>query len=288
MDKEKFNTAIIIVLYKPSLEDIQYIYNTSSFLSGIIVDNSPSRTFTEPKINNLTYKWLGENKGIAYAQNYGINEILQNGSYTHIVFLDQDSRISNTYVAEISKEYIKLSHLKKLAIIGPIVINEDNQKEYKSTIKNYKKEENGLIIKDNIISSGSCVSCSCLKEIGPFKNSLFIDYVDSEWCWRAKKHGFLCAQTLKFKMTHHIGYKTIKIGFMQDIISAPIRYYYQYRNYIWLAKYAYVPRYWKITNGIRLFCRFFYIVFYSSSPFACYKNISKGIIHGLKYKNYDK
>lgn len=288
--KEK--VAIIIVLYNPSNEDKQNILNISTFSEGIIVDNSPKPSFNTQNVNSLFYCWLKENKGIAYAQNYGINHIIKEGKYSYIMFLDQDSRINKNYIYGMALEYQHLSTIKKnLALLGPLVINQDNQKEYKSLAKSNLADENGFITKRNIISSGSCISCNLIEKIGMPNAKLFIDYVDSEWCWRANQLGYICGQTSKFRLLHHIGIKTIKIGNMQDIISSPTRYYYQYRNYLWLLRIRYVPKMWKIKNAIRLICRPFYLPIYSKSINTCYKHMFKGIFDGItkfkKFKTHD-
>lgn len=284
--KEK--VAIIIVLYNPSDEDKQNILNISTFSEGIIVDNSPKPSFNAQNVNSLFYCWLKENKGIAYAQNYGINCIIKDETYSHIMFLDQDSRINKDYIYGMVHEYQHLSTAKKnLALLGPLVINQDNQIEYKSLAKPNLADENGFIIKKNIISSGSCIDKNLIAKIGMPNAKLFIDYVDSEWCWRANHLGYICGQTNKYRLSHHIGIKTIKIGNMQDIISSPTRYYYQYRNYLWLLRIEYVPKIWKIKNAIRLICRPFYLPIYSKSISTCYKNMFKGIFDGItKFKKF--
>lgn len=285
MDKKE-KVAIIIVLYNPSNEDKQNILNISTFSEGIIVDNSPKPSFSTQNVNSLFYCWLKENKGIAYAQNHGINHIIKEGKYSYIMFLDQDSRINKNYIYGMALEYQYLSTIKKnLALLGPLVINQENQKEYKSLAKSNLADEYGFIVKKNIISSGSCISCNLIEKIGMLNAKLFIDYVDSEWCWRANQLGYICGQTCRFHLLHHIGIKTIKIGNMQDIISSPTRYYYQYRNYLWLLRIGYVPKIWKIKNAIRLICRPFYLPIYSKSISTCYKNMFKGIFDGItKFK----
>lgn len=287
MDSKR-NIAIIIVLYNPSEDDKQNIFNIATFCEGIIVDNSDKPTYDLTQIGNIKYYWLNGNKGIAFAQNYAIKIILNDGHYSYIMFLDQDSRINVDYIKGMKEEYYNLS-LKKsnLALLGPIVINQESNTQYHSLAKGNSADDSGFVMQKNIISSGSCISCDKIRQIGLLNSNLFIDYVDSEWCWRANKMGYICGQTTKFNLLHHIGIKTINLGIMQDIISAPFRYYYQYRNYLWLARIGYVPTKWKIKNAIRLFFRPLYIPIFSKSPAKCYKNIFAGVYDGLtKFNNF--
>lgn len=94
----------------------------------------------------------------------------------------------------------------------------------------------------NIIA-GSKIS---LLEIGGLDESLFIDGVDFEWCCRAQSKGYVVGQTTKLTLTHKVGQKDFRIGKYQSIISAPFRYYYQCRNYVWLCRRKYVPKSYKI------------------------------------------
>lgn len=157
----------------------------------------------------------------------------------------------------------------------------------------YQKKQyqgDGFLRKENIISSGSCISCKVLEKIGFPDSRLFLDYVDSEWCWRAHKRGFICGQTDRCQLSHQIGIKTIHLGVMQDILSAPKRYYYQYRNFLWLLHVKYVPRYWKLTNAVKLLLRPFYLPFVTShiTPYYIYmlRGVWDGITQYKKYKNH--
>lgn len=275
-DKNK-RSAIIVVLYNPSAEDIQNVVALSSAYGGIVVDNSPSRTFRASKINLCDYVWLGRNMGIGFAQAHALRMLQAKAGYGYAVFLDQDSRPPGQYVERITAEYIKAQGtIPRLAFLGPTVTNRASQEQYgKATGKEH------FVPRRNIISSGCCVSLEALATIGLPDASLFLDFVDSEWCWRAESLGYQNAQTSRLLLKHQIGIKTVKLGFMRDIISAPVRYYYQYRNFIWLLRVSYVPASWKIRNGIRFALRLAYLPFYVKSCHPYYKNILKGIYDGV-------
>ena len=124
----------------------------------------------------------------------------------------------------------------------------------------------------------------------PNKNpdAKFIDYVDHEWCWRAESKGFVNGITLKIKLAHFVGQQEYRIFNQLVIISAPIRYYYQTRNYLWLLRRSYVPRQWKINHGIKL------MIYPISFPFkvrcwrAIYVQMFRGLKDGLLNKRYGK
>ena len=87
------HTAIIIVTFNPSSEDLQHIRDLSASCEGYIVDNSPSPILQQKEIGKMNYIWMKGNKGIGEAQGYALIQVLAQEVYTYVVFLDQDSRI---------------------------------------------------------------------------------------------------------------------------------------------------------------------------------------------------
>ena len=92
--------AAIVVLYHPDQEAVERLL--SSLIGQVntvfAIDNTPGSTptrlafldaFGEP----VSYVPLGENRGIAEAQNIGI-ELSMKGGYSHVLLLDQDSTLS--------------------------------------------------------------------------------------------------------------------------------------------------------------------------------------------------
>ena len=113
-------------------------------------------------------------------------------------------------------------------------------------------------------------------------DALFIDYVDFEYCWRAAHKGLISGITTAVNLPHKVGNNDLHFphGY-RVIISAPFRYYYQYRNHLWLCRRGYVPMQWKINTGIKQFLRIFYFPFMVKGWQNIEKNMFKGIAHGL-------
>lgn len=282
----RIDIAIIVVLYFPESSQVERLRDLSNHYQGVVVDNSPNRLVDSPNIGNFQYVFLNGNKGIAEAQNIAIRKILNNHEIKYIVFLDQDSNVSTDYPLHIVEEYSELRNkYPNLATLGPSIYHKDGGKEYGSSIHKEKYLSDNLIVRDKIISSGSCVAVEFLKEIGLFDSRLFIDFVDSDWCWRASSKGYLCGMTTNIKMNHRIGIKTISMGPMRDNVSAPFRYFYQYRNYVWLLKRNYVPEKWKLNNAIKNIVRIFYYPLFVKKGMTCTCYMVKGLINGIKTYN---
>lgn len=238
--------GIISVLYK---QDYIHIETNSNDVL-IVIDNTPNQDL---KIisDKIIYLPLKENLGIAEAQNRGI-EIALNNKCTHVIFLDQDSIIPINYFKKMVDEYDRISRLiPNLFLLGPTVFNEREGREYKSTIHSNNVTEFNFCPRREIISSGSCVSAEKINRVGFLDKELFIDYVDFDWCWRGNAMGLQSGITPSITIKHFVGEQEYRFLKQLIIISSPIRYFYQTRNYLWLLRRKYVPSSWKVNSGIK-------------------------------------
>ena len=272
---------IIIVLYNPSKLQLERIHSLKKNYNLIIIDNTPSKACL---VNgeNYIYIPLYENKGIAFAQNVGIRKAFLLDNCKYILFFDQDSNFDSKFPEAILREFKKNEKLNsKIVALGPQIINKSKNKPYKQKIP--INNSKNIIFTDTLISSGTIIPVWALKVVGLMEERLFIDYVDFEWCWRAKKKGYICCYSLSIKLPHKVGEKDITIPFLPIILSSPIRYYYQYRNFIWLIKRKYVPCKWKIKMLLRkIFELLILPIVYTNNRKKTTIYIFKGIIDGLK------
>ena len=279
MDKRLY---VVIVFYNPSEEDISHARLISERYNGIVVDNSDSPSCNEGMLSGLKYKANNKNLGIAEAQNIGISEALRHEDTQYIVFLDQDSRLDIDYPEKIVEEFesIQKTH-NQLALLGPTIINKDTNEAYSSVFHPDSGEER-FSKRREIISSGSCMSREAIEKVGVNDARLFIDYVDFDWCWRANAAGFECGVTRALSINHKVGRGELHLGKINVTISAPFRYYYQYRNYQWLRRRSYVPGQWKWRMGIKQALRLCYFPFLVKDGCKCWKQMVKGIRDGIK------
>ena len=245
--------AVIIVLYHSEGSNYDNLIGKAN-TCVILVDNTVKRDLGISG-KSLYYIPLKENYGIATAQNIGIRKAMELGC-SHIVFFDQDSVIEPNYVDEIVEEYAHMeSCMGNLFLLGPTVFNGRTGDEYKSVLHKDDVASNGFIPRQEIISSGSCV-------------------------------GFVSGITSNVRLRHFVGQREFKVFNQLVIISSPFRYFYQYRNYLWLLRKSYVPFLWKVNTGIKFIFRIFYFPFCIQNWWQIEYNMWKGIWHGLfKYDN---
>jgi rhamnosyltransferase len=271
-------------LYFSSDKQIDNIIEIFETKRVIIIDNTPNIENEKLKNNienddtETVYIPLKENKGIAFAQNIGINEVKKKGA-EFVLFLDQDSNISFDSVKLLVSEYEKIrSSNLRISAIGPSHMDETTNVLYKA----HGNDIGNQIIATTLISSGMLTSIQVLDDVGFMDERLFIDYVDFEWCWRAQRKGYTCFRSKNVIINHKLGFMTKKVFNYSVVISSPVRYYYQYRNYLFLCRRNYVPRIWKCREGVKKLFLFVYIPLNSEKPLLVWVNMIKGICDGIR------
>lgn len=289
----KQNVGVILVLYKPDMEvTMPAIRSLAPQVDEIcLVDNTPDQNIIDlfADIANSHYIPLGENRGIAFAQNVGIRYFLKLG-FDFVLFSDQDSIAKNGIVQSLIKTFIALEEKGiKVGVVGPLPIHRNTMKPVivKQNIRKYYSEScigKSLYSMYSIISSFSLIKLNVFNEIGLFKEYLFIDGVDAEWCWRAYDKGrFLTILDPSVKISHSLGESNQ--GPIKIYIPTPFRTYYQFRNYFILSRIGYTPLWWKIKNGLKYITKYFYYPIFLTPRISYLKNMTKGIIDGITYSD---
>lgn len=280
--------AIVVVTYNPNLEELKH--NIKSYINQVplivIVDNSTNKniqnkiksTFDEYK--NIFILTLGDNLGIAKAQNIGIKYAIEQ-NFDYIIEMDQDSCLPNNYVNDIFESYkILESQGNKIAGIGPLAIN----KETKEIYHEVEDSSTFLIEVSETLSSGFFISKKSFEIVGDKNEDFFIDYVDWEWNWRAKKFGLKNFINKKLVIEHMLGNGHKKILFWEIGVPSPIRHYYQYRNSLDLMKIDYLSLSWKIKRIFINFIKIFLIIIFLDKKLLRLKYIFCGIKDFFKDK----
>ena len=124
--------CLIIVFYNPTLDQVERVKLLSQTKQIFIIDNSEEEIGLFEEIKNIDYIPLHINKGIAFAQNVGIRKALEQ-QFEYVVFLDQDSKLKDTDIDRLLSVFKRIAQSdSKAAAIGPVIINSDTGKEYKS------------------------------------------------------------------------------------------------------------------------------------------------------------
>ena len=238
----------VLVVYKPDLalteRLLTRLYGQTEEV--VIVDNSPTPHDFTKVIKHYHYIHLADNSGIAHAHNAGLLYLLKAGC-EYAILLDQDSLIPSDMVFNLSSLLKASNKIKQNVVaIGPRIRCSFSDKKVNPKVQKEVFEYGDLVGVTQIIASGMMIDLSALDQIGLKDESLFIDGVDHEWCWRARSMGFDIAKAKNVEMVHRLGDSRSKFIGVTYKVGAPIRLYYQFRNILLLTRRPYVPTYWKV------------------------------------------
>ncbi|MCI5606730.1 MAG: glycosyltransferase [Treponema sp.] len=224
------NMLVSIILFYPTEENLLKIIKLSEIVKILIVDNSDNDIFYINNNSNIDYVKLYKNHGIAHALNIACKKAIEQG-YDWCVTLDQDSEISETYLNALHS-FNQNEINVKIGVLAPQYIS--NEKLIINTSEKFS-------IKNEVITSGSCINLNAYKEIGGFRNDFFIDAVDFAYCWDLRKKGYKIIQMNYVFINHHLGeynyeYK-IKNKHIASITNhSALRKYYIVRNNLTLRR----------------------------------------------------
>lgn len=265
--------AAAIVLHNPPSD---WTSNVLTYIDHVeklyIFDNTPQQEQTIPKKieQKSIYLHNGKNEGIARRLNQA-TRIASSEGFEFLMTMDQDSFFESEHI----RNYIDtISHDPKKEDIASFGIQIEKSKA---------SEING---QDLLITSGSIVQVRAALEIGGFDENLFIDYVDTEFCFRSWKKGFKTKAIQGISMGHQLGTRknvwTPAMKIQHRKFHSASRLYYITRNYLYTRnKYPEYREYLsleivmnEVKNG----------VLYNGHPFKSGFYAIKGIIDFLKGK----
>lgn len=268
-----------IILFHPLPVVIQ---NINSYLDEVhilyVIDNSVQKdeellkqiTNISPKckiVNNPT------NYGIAKALNQAV-ELAINDGVEWLLTMDQDSRF---YDGNYFKAFRENSNKSNVAIFTPQII-------FNTTEIEHDKEIETKFYSDVIMTSGSILNLKIYQKLGGFETKLFIDEVDTDYCYKVLEFKFKIVVIEGTYLIHSLGKeRLIKLPFNKTIRifeHQPFRHYYITRNYFYLlSKYLWSSPKLVLNRGRKVFfVKTMNGLLFHKKRFAVIKYSLKGLI----------
>jgi rhamnosyltransferase len=222
-----------VILYNPLAE---FILNIDSYVSFvdllIVIDNSECPDFelaNQIKMYpNVLFFSYPENIGIAKALNKAALIAAERG-YEWMLTMDQDSMFSSYNMKKLLDCFRLIQAESNIGMVG---VDYSNEK--------YKSDDNCNLIDVNLlITSGSLMNLAIHKYLNGFDERLFIDEVDSEYCYRLRINKFRVCKITGVYLEHNLGHdvfvKNWLIGSeVKRNIHSPLRIYYMLRNFLYV------------------------------------------------------
>lgn len=265
--------AAIIVLYNPKPELMDRLLRSldGQVQRTIVIDNSPSPSADFPAYfaaRKIYYQALGENTGIAKAQNIGIARAIDE-QCSHVLLLDQDSALPPRMTERLLEAEARLlGSGTEVGSVGPAFIHENTGRPASAIRHSFlhvrripvEITSSEPVEADYIIASGSLIRVEVLHAVGTMREELFIDWVDIEWGLRAQSMGFRNFVVPGANMQHTIGDKATRALGRQINLHDDVRNYYIVRNATYLLRVKTMTWRWRSVTFLKIPQ---YILFYS-------------------------
>ena len=205
---------------------------------------------------------------------------------SHVLLFDQDSAPDADMIACLRDGVGRWSGAA-LAAIGPIYTDVKGgegffvKKKWLGLERIYSGSGDLLCV-DHLISSGTLIPMKVMDDVGGFRSELFIDYVDTEWCLRARSRGYAVVGSFSAHMKHDLGDVFIHVMGREVPLHSPLRNYYMLRNGVWLIRQPWVGWQWRFIDSIRLFKTFLVFAFFHPQRGESIRMMMAGLMDALR------
>ncbi len=218
--------AAVVVIYKPNIKELHInIDALSRQVQNIylVINDEEDFEFDNTILRCALHKiYLGENLGLGYALNLAC-KMCQLDGYSLLLTLDQDTFIESNTVSTLLE-----------------IINSNNNIGIVGSDYGLSKKRKGKYSSCNWVITSGCLSVvRYINLCGGYEEKLFIDCIDMDIGLKLKLRGFDVIRCNEQLIRHHLGeIKNVKVfGKVISLVEhQPIRYYYSYRNQIYIFK----------------------------------------------------
>ena len=233
------SVCAVIVAHNPSPTIVENVEAVEAQVGHVVLVDNGSSGEAEPYLLALEARPAcsvirnHQNLGIAAALNQAVNRAIRSG-FDWVATFDQDSRVRDGFISQMLETYQQAPNPRRVAIIAPRYVDRESGVHGRLMLAG-----NGEIL--TTMTSGSMMSASAIQEVGPFDESLYMDYVDIEFCLRARRKGMLILQSPAV-LFHSLGRTTYHrffgLTFGATNHSAARRYYMTRNRLRLLMRYA--------------------------------------------------
>lgn len=282
----------VVVTYYPDIDTLKRLLDALSpqVTDCIVVNNGISLPLNEATLlpTNCTVSHLQANKGVAAALNIGF-QWAQSQDADFVITFDQDSVPAPDMVEKLLKAYqTKIEQGHHVGAVGPQQVDSRTSRLAPFIVpilwrrKKVTPKKGETVEVDHLITSGCLVPLNAWLHVGPFLESLFIDYVDIEWCVRSRLSGFSLWGAGGAYLNHTMGDAIKNWGPWSLPQHHILRHYFMIRNGVYLLTLPKIPFVWKIFEAAHIFKRVFFYILTNLSNTAHLNIFLKGICDGRR------
>ena len=288
------NFTVLLTTIQSLINQVSNVYLVDNTQGGAcdVIESVLSELYCSELVTTLVYR---ENLGLARAQNDGIKLAIRD-KCDFIMLSDQDTKYPSDCVETLIGGFTALQDSGiRVAALAPAFINSltPKIKPYFLRCKGIFNKRifvtSGLVDATQVIASGQLMPAAVFSDVGFMDEQLFIDWVDTEWCWRARSKGWKIYGCADVVISHTLGDDVKILAGRAYSLRSPVRHYYIVRNAIILAVYrSYIP----LKKRVHVFMRALRFLFgaplFSRPHLTHFRYTFRGFVHGLinRYGKY--
>jgi rhamnosyltransferase len=254
----------------------------------VVIDNGSSPEALQPieaaaRDVGATVLRLGSNFGIAKALNTGLQLAREQG-FRWLATFDQDSHPGVAMLEEMGHALADYPDRDRVGLIAPVHVD----RHAGIVVSDRRREESGPAwhVIRTTMTSGNLVNIEAATDVGGFDDSLFIDYVDNEFCLRMRHRGYRILEASRAHLSHALGSMEVRnLGILRTGIThhAALRRYYITRNrlLVWQQYWRFEPA-WVLRDMRRFLSESAGIVFFEKDTAAKVRMTLRGIRDALQ------
>jgi len=247
----------IVVTYWPDVGALRRLQSLRARTAQLIVVDNASGDAWQDSLQELASAGAkiirnDRNRGLAAALNQGLQEARQQG-FAWALLSDQDSEMAEDLLDRY-RQVLREQEASCIAVIGnnyASVVGDD-----RLPLLPLSPDAPAYHPAKAVITAGSLMSLAAYARVGPLREDFFIDWLDTEYCYRARRQGlqvWMMQQPLVFQRIGATERRGIAWTNVYASNHAPLRRYYMSRNLILLMKdYFFFEPVWFVGRTIDL------------------------------------
>lgn len=288
MAEGRDEVCAVIVTYRPGGDISSRIERAAAETSRVVVVDNGSDAATVDALRALTSRLPvdlvlnASNLGVAAALNQGVRHAKANGCGWALL-LDHDTVVRPGISATLFAARSAHPQPDRVAIVGSNYVETANGRALIEETSNSVGWVDRLVA----ITAGSLLSIAAFDAVGPFRDELFIDDVDTEYCLRLRARGYTVIVATQVTIDHTIGAAHHEHRFLWRTVRplnySPTRWYYLVRNSFVVAReYGHVAPGWGSRHVAAHLKWALKGVLFEKDRGAKLREIVRGTWHGLR------
>ena len=284
-------TVAVVVTHHPDLVRLKAQFDAllPQVARIVVVDNGNDANllnwlaqWPEPQTHRLR---PDGNRGLATAQNEGIRWAMSVGA-SHVLLMDHDSVPAPRMVHLL---FDALGRHPDVAAVGPFHRDSRRPRAPSPFVRTHGcrvsrvgcDASNPVAEVDYLIASGCLIPAPVLSAVGLMRDDFFIDFVDVEWCFRARHRGYRVFGVCAARMDHRLGDDPVRFLGCEFMAHSPHRHYFHVRNALRLYRQPWVPFGWRIVSAWRLLLKCGFHMLVTRPRWAYLQQTWRGLADGM-------